>query len=265
MVPGALVTVTIDAEGPLPLPPEKEKREPLMSDDHLAANVAALIPDGAYVQVGVGSTAQALVRGLAGHHDLRLHTGLINSEIQDLLESPAVDQTWLPRFGQALGPKSLMRYVDHNKRLSFHSTRYIHDVARLVGYGRFFSINSTLEVDLFGRASSEGSVRRPSAGLGGVIDFMIAGRVASEGANIIALRSMSGSGESRIVPILKSSEVSVPSYLIDYVVTDWGVADLRAATRRECAERIIAIAHPKHRGYLDDSFRTMMTRGEVVL
>jgi Acetyl-CoA hydrolase/transferase C-terminal domain len=86
--------------------------------------------------------------------------------------------------------------------------------------------------------------------------------VAAEGANILALRSTTGSGESRIVTKLGSAEVSVPSYLIDYVVTEWGVADLRTVTRRECAERITGIAHPDHRESLEQGFRRIMQKEE---
>lgn len=259
-VAAAEITLSVDAEQPLRLPPEAEPSPAAEADRRLAANVAALIPDGAHVQAGVGRTTQTLVSSLGDHRDLKVHTGLISPAIRELIESPAVDPRWVPRFGQAMGPASLMSYIDHNTRISFHSTRYMHDLSVISTFDRFYTVNSTLAVDLLGRLSSEGSARRPRAGLGGLVDFLVAGR-AGNGANIIALRATTRSGSARIVDLLPSAEVSVPSYLVDYVVTEHGVADIRGATRGECAERIIALADPAHRDPLEESFRKLMSSG----
>jgi acyl-CoA hydrolase len=260
--PASMVTASIDAEKPLQLPPESEHVAPSDTERRLAANVASLIPDGSFLQLGVGRTMQALVTGLSSHADLRLHTGLLNPGVRSLVESSAVDPDWTPRFGQALGPASLMQYIDHNRSVSFHSTRYIHSSRVIAGFDHFSSVNSALAVDLLGRCSSEGPVGRPRAGLGGLIDFLVAGRSAEAGATIIALRSTTSSGGSRVVPLLASAEVSVPTYLIEYIVTEWGVADIRYATRGECIERLIAIAHPDHRAWLAEASDDLMRTGE---
>jgi acetyl-CoA hydrolase len=260
VIPGSLLTLKVDAKEPLELPADDSTTEVADVKLRVAGNAASLVPDGSYLEVGVGSTAQAVVEGFRAHRDLRLHIGMLSASLKALLESDAVDPAWITPVGEAIGPASLMRFIDRNPRLKFSSARDLHDPLQLVRYDRFISVNSVLAVDLLGRAACEGEFHRPIGGLGGLTDFLLGGRLSREGQNILVLPSVTRAGASRVVSRLPSEEVSIPNFLVDFVVTEWGIASLRGATRRECAERLVGVAHPDKRVGLEEAFANKKRR-----
>jgi acetyl-CoA hydrolase len=260
-VPAGAVTVCVEALRPLELPEERGVGSESPRDRRMAEHVAALVPDGAHLEVGMGSKAQTILSGLAGHRDLRLHAGLLSPELVSVVESNAVDHDWPVPVGEAVGPAALMEYIDGNARLDFQATSKLHDPRALAMFDRFTTVNSVLAVDLFGRASCEGRPLQLVGGMGALASFLTAGRLSAGGSNILVLPSRSKSGRSRVLACLPSEEVSIPTFLIDFVVTEQGVADLRGATRRECAERITAIAHPDARAGLEEAFANYWREG----
>jgi acyl-CoA hydrolase len=250
-VPAERVTVAIEANQPLELPPEQRAVMYPAYHAKLAEHIAELIPNGAHIQFGLGNTAQALLTAFADHRSLRLHAGLLGASFFPLLESHALDRDWVIPVGEAFGPPSLMGYIDFNEGMDFQSTRTLHDPRGLATHGLFHTVNSVLSVDLLGRASCEGSALEPVGGIGGLTGFLEGARLSEGGRNILVLASTTRTGRSRIVARLPSEEVSIPTYLIDCVATEWGVASFRGANRREIAERLIAIAHPDTRADLE--------------
>ena len=252
-VPASRIAVALPARDPLETPALAQRGEAAEVADRLSRFVAELIPDRAYISVGIGGIAQAIVRRLAGHRGLRLHSGLISPELREFLESEACDPDWRPIMGEAIGPRSLMDYIDGNERLNFQGTRRIHNPQLLAGYDRFVTVNTVRSVDLRGQAACEGSPTNRSGGLGGLIAFLVGARLSPGGRTILALTSLASDGSSRIRAALAPGEVSVPSYLVDFVVTEHGIADLRGTTQRETAERLLAIAHPSAQSLLTKS------------
>jgi len=116
--------------------------------------------------------------------------------------------------------------------------------------GPFVSVNSALELDLFGQINSEWLGGRQMGAIGGSIDFGMAAQFEGN-RSVIALNSVTNRGKSRIVPMLSSGPVTVPRSLVQYVVTEFGTADLRYLSMRERALALAGIAHPDHRETLE--------------
>jgi acyl-CoA hydrolase len=225
----------------------------------IGAHVAALIPDGATVQVGVGAIPQAVLEALGGHRDLALHSLLVDASVA-LVERGVVTAARKPfhrgrvDIAEAMGTRRLFDFLRDNDRVNMESSAFVHDpdvIARLPG---FVSINSALEVDLTGQVNAESLGARQVAGIGGQFDFVLGASRARDGASIIALPSTGGrdGGLSRIVGRLGAgAAVTTPRYLADWVVTEHGAARLRGLGERQRAAALIAVAHPRYREELE--------------
>src|SRR5215472_10906406 len=172
----------------------------------IARHVAELVPDGATVQVGVGSIPQAVMEALAGKRDLGVHSLLV-----------------------------------------------VHDPEVIGSLGDFVSVNSALEVDLFGQVNAESVDGRQITGIGGQFDFVLGASRASGGRSIIALPSTGRQGKvSRIAGRLPSgARVTTPRFVADYVITEYGTAALRGQSDAGRARAIARIAHPAFREPLE--------------
>ena len=224
------------------------------TERRIAAHVAALVPDGATVQVGVGAITQAVLEALSGHRDLALHSLLVDASVS-LVESGVVTcaAKTLHRgrmdIAEAMGTRRLFDFLHENPRVNMESSAFVHDpetVARLDG---FVAINSGLEVDLTGQVTAESLGPRQVAGIGGQFDFVLGASRSRRGAAIIALPSTGRKGAvSRIVPRLGAgANVTSPRFLADWVVTEHGAARLRGQGARGRTEALIAVADPRFR------------------
>ena len=221
----------------------------------IAAQVAALVPDGAAVQIGIGGAPAALWAALAGHRGLRLRSGLASEELLTLADRGAL-ATDGHITGIAAGSTAFYRALAERDLIRFQDTRDTHDAGRIGREERFFACNSALEVDLFGQINLEWQGGRPISGVGGAPDFAAAGIASPGGRSITMLPATARGGTiSRIVARLSAPAVSLPRNLSDLVVTEHGVADLRAASIDERAEALIAIADPAMRDRLADEWR----------
>jgi 4-hydroxybutyrate CoA-transferase len=137
------------------------------------------------------------------------------------------------------------------------SSLWVHDPEVVARLDRFFAVNSALEVDLGGQVTAESLGPRQVAGLGGQFDFALGAARSAGGGSIIALPATGRDGTvSRIVPRLGAgAAVSTPRFLVDWVVTEYGAAALRAKTDRERASALAAVAHPRFREELERSAR----------
>jgi acetyl-CoA hydrolase len=235
-----------------------ERRAPLPEDERIAELIAALVPDGATIQFGIGGTPDAVLTGLQGHRQLGVHSGILSEAFLDLLEAGVVTNerkeidTGVTVTGALLGTERLYEWAHDNRALSMRSAAYTHDGAVLAALGSLHAINSAVEVDLTGQINGESAGGRYIGLVGGQAAFARAALMSPAGRSIVAMPATAQDGTiSRIVPRLGDGIVSTSRADADLVVTEHGVADLRGATLRERAERLVAIADPRHRGALE--------------
>ena len=232
------------------------------SERAIGRHVAALVPDGAVVQVGVGAIPQAVLEALGDHRDLALHSLLVDAAVS-LVERGVVTgaRKTFHRgrcdIGEAMGTPRLFEAVHENPLISMDSSARVHDPSLIARLDRFVSINSALEIDLTGQVTAESLGGRQVAGIGGQFDFVLAASRSTGGASIIALPSTGGrdGALSRIVPKLGSgAAVTTPRFLADWVVTEHGAARLKGLTDVARATALIAVAHPRFRAELERGF-----------
>ena len=256
LIPFDAIEVAVEADGPFILGTEGA------ADGELAAiadRIAAMIPDGAAIQTGIGGAPAAAVGRLAGRRGLVTRSGMVTEGYRTLALAGALDPAADHVTGLALGSEDFMRWAAG--RFVFADATVTHGAAVLAATPRLWALNSALEVDLFGQANLEWRGGRLASGLGGAPDFAAAARRSSGGRAVLALPSTARSGTiPRIVPRLDAPTVSLARDATDLVVTEHGVADLRGTGLDERAEALIAIASPAHRAALAEAWERMRRR-----
>lgn len=246
-----------EAESPLvevPLVP------PNAIGEAIALQFAKLVPDGAFLQVGIGSTPAALWHALSSHCGLRLRSGLASEGLLQLADNGALAAdghvagifAGTANFYHSMAERDLVRLSD---------TLETHD-ARAIGQERnFIAANSALAVDLFGQTNLEWQGNRQVSGVGGAPDFASAALASPGGRSITMLPATAHKGTiSRIVTQLDTPTVSLPRDLADIVISEHGVAKLCDASLDERAEALIAIADPAFRDQLSNEWRALRTK-----
>ena len=249
---GFRIDAAVRTSRPLPKYPDSRVGE---VEREVAANVAGLIPDGATLQFGVGTIADAVLGALGGHRDLGLHTGMLPAAALPLLERGVVTNRRKPIdvgvtvSGVYIGDEALYRYIDRNPATRLAGPEYTHAIQTLARIPGFVSINSAVEVDLAGNINAEVAGGAYVGGVGGQLDFVRGAAAAPGGRAIIALPSVSRDGKSSRV-VARCATVTTPAADGDTIVTEWGVAELRGVSFDERARRVTAIAHPAFRDQL---------------
>lgn len=228
------------------------------ADRAIAEHVAERIPNGATLQLGIGSIPAAVAGLLRDHRDLGVHTELLSDPVVDLVEAGAVTgvnkRTYRGRIVTtfALGSKRLYDFCDGNDTVVFLAVDEVNDPRNIGREPNFISVNGTLEVDLFGQCASETLGSNYWSGSGGQADFARGAQYSRGGDGFIALRSTTDNGRiSRIAPTLRTGAVvTTPKNTVDNVVTEHGVAELRGRTVSERATALIGVAAPQHREHL---------------
>ena len=220
--------------------------------------VAEQIEDGSTLQIGYGGIPDAVVMQLTGKRDLGIHTEMIGDGILKLVESGAVNnsrKTLLP--GKmvatfALGSRKLYAFMHNNPMLEMHPSNFTNDPYIAGQNDKLVTINASLQVDLLGQCGSESIGHLPYSGTGGQVDFVRAANRSRGGKSFIVLPSTAKDGTiSRIVPTLApGTHATTSKNDVNYVVTEWGVAQLRGKSARQRAQALIAIAHPDFRPWL---------------
>jgi acyl-CoA hydrolase len=227
-------------------------------DDAIAALVAAEIPDGATLQVGIGGIPNALLGRLGGHRDLGVHTELISDGIVDLVERGVVTGTCkqirphkiVATF--CLGTRRLYDFLDDNGAIELLPVDLVNDPRRIALEDDFISINATTEVDLYGQCASETIGGRYWSSSGGQADFARGAMYSRGGKAFIVLHATTSRGRSRIrVRLTEGSVVTTLKNTVDNVVTEYGIARLRGRSLADRARALIAVAHPDHRDELE--------------
>jgi acyl-CoA hydrolase len=225
----------------------------------IADHIAALVPDRAALQTGVGAVPASALAGLKGRRGLVIRSGMVTQAYRALHEAGALDPTAEHITGLAHGPLDFLDWAATH--LIFADARTTHGAAALARAPRLHAINSALEVDLFGQANIEWREGKLVSGLGGAPDFARAAKRSPGGRAILALPATAAGGKiSRIVPRLDAPCISIPRDDTDLVITENGVADLRGASLEGRAEALIAIAAPRQRAALSAAWEAMRSR-----
>jgi len=251
---------------PPPAPPEEQR---IVST--ICGLVAReLIPDRATIQVGVGSTSGLLMYALGDHHDLGMATEVIPRGTVPLVRDGVVTGKFkqlMPGIvtGSAFSPaitKEEVALADGDMRFHLYDFNFTDDIRQIAREDGLISVNNALTVDFGGQAASETIGHRVYTGTGGQTVFAV-GACLAGGKSIIVLPSSSmvrGQRLSRIVPTLApGSVVTAPRSCVHYVVTEYGIADLRGKSLSQRARELIAIAHPDLRAELSDQARRMVS------
>ena len=225
--------------------------------------VSRLILDGDTIQVGFGSLPNAVMANLYGKKHLGVHTELLSDGIVSLIQAGVIDNSrkTLNRgktvASFAMSHKETYDYLNDNPSISFRTINYTNNPLIIAQHDNMVAINSALEIDLTGQATSESIGGLFYSGVGGHQDFMRGALLARNGKTILAMKSTARDDSvSRIVPALKEQAgVTLNRSDVRYVVTEFGIAYLHGKNVRERAMSLIAIAHPKFRPWLIEEAR----------
>jgi 4-hydroxybutyrate CoA-transferase len=217
--------------------------------------VAGLIRDGDCLQTGIGAIPAAILSQLSDKNDLGMHGGLIDDGGMQLIENgnltgarKALD-THKHVTGMALGSAELMSWLAGRRDVVFRGANHTHEVSAIRQLDGFVSVNSAVEVDLFGQVNAEMAGGRQISGTGGSVDFMRAAKASKGGRSIVAMNATARGGSvSRIVP--KVEMVTALRTDVDTVVTEYGVAQIKDLPNQARAEALINIAAPQFRDEL---------------
>lgn len=213
-------------------------------DEQIVENVLSLIPRGAYVQIGVGAIPDAALARLYEIPDVHLHSGMLTDGLIEFVEK----SRHRPRVvtGEVCGSAALYEFVGKTPCVELFPSSITHEVPHLAKLPGFVSVNSAVEVDLFGQINGETIDGIQISGVGGSLDFVEGAAASRGGMAILALPSTTEDGKrSKIVPRLSSeTPATIPRVCVDYIVTEHGIARLRGKTLRERAAALRAIAHP---------------------
>ena len=217
--------------------------------------VAGLINDGDCVQTGIGAIPAAILNELSAKNDLGLHGGLIDAGGMRLIEAGNVNgarkamDRGLHITGMALGDSELFDWLADQPSVVFRGADHTHEVSAIAELDNFVSINSAVEVDLFGQVNAEFAGGKQISGTGGSVDFMRAAKASKGGRSIVAMNATARGGTvSRIVP--QVDMVTALRTDVDIVVTEFGVAQLKDLPNRQRQDALIEIAAPQFRDEL---------------
>jgi len=221
-------------------------------------HIAEMIPDGATLQMGIGSIPDAVLQNLGNHRDLGIHTELFSDGVIDMVERGVITcrkKTFHPGkivAGFLFGSQRLYDFVHNNPLIELHPSDYVNDPFNISQNEKMVAVNSALQIDLTGQVNADSIGSRLYSGVGGQVDFIRGAGRSKGGLPIVAfLSTAKADSVSRIVPMLyEGSGVVTTRNDVHYVVTEYGVAKLHGKTIRERAKALIGIAHPKFRDEL---------------
>ncbi|MGE4243129.1 acetyl-CoA hydrolase/transferase family protein [Ramlibacter sp.] len=226
-------------------------REP---ERRIAAHVAGLVPDGATLEIGIGMAPDLVMKALANHRHLGIHTGVISDSMMDLMETGAIDNSrktehrGMSVAGLLIGSRRLLSFADRNPHILLMDASRTHDQATLRALPDFIAVNSAIEVDLTGQINSETLDGRYIGAIGGQVDFVRGGNASPTGRSIMILAATGrGAEESRVLARLPDSVVTTARADVDVVVTEFGVAHLRGKSLAARAKAMVELAHPDFR------------------
>jgi 4-hydroxybutyrate CoA-transferase len=224
----------------------------------IGRHCAALIEDGATLQMGIGSIPDAVLAALGTHKDLGVHTEMFADGVLKLVESGVINGRMKKVHpgkvvaGFVLGSRKVYDFLDDNPQVAMLDIAYVNDPGVIRRNPKVVAINSAIEIDLTGQVCADSIGTRMWSGVGGQMDFLRGASLSPGGKPILAMPSVTGKGISRIAAILKPGAGVVTTRAhVHWVVTEFGAVDLRGKNLRQRARALISIAHPDHREELE--------------
>ena len=227
-------------------------------EEAIGRNVASLVEDGSTLQLGIGTIPDATLKFLSDKKDLGIHSEMFSDGVVDLYEKGVITgaNKTLDKGKMVaaflMGSKKLYDFVDNNPDVMMRTVDYVNNPMVICQNPKVVAINSCLQVDFNGQVNSESMGIKQFSGIGGQLDYVRGAAMCPDGKSILAMPSTAKHGEvSRIVPMFDAgTTVTTTRTDVHYIVTEYGIANLRGKSLRERAKLLINIAHPQVRGQL---------------
>lgn len=250
------INTTIEVDEPLPeVSYQKKVDETSLT---IGKYCAELIEDGSTLQIGIGAIPDSVLTCLHNHKDLGVHTEMFSDSVISLVEKGIINNKYKVKHrgkivtGFVIGTKKIYDFVDDNPEVAFLDISYVNDTSVIRANPKVVAINSAVEIDITGQVCSDSIGTYQYSGVGGQMDFIRGAALSEGGKPIIALKSITKEGYSKIVPYLKEGAGVVTTRAhVHYVVTEYGVAYLFGKNLRQRAMALLKIAHPLHREWLE--------------
>ena len=239
--------------------PELPQRPVTDIDRVIGRHVAALVPDRACIQIGVGGLPGAVCEELRDRADLGIHSEVFTPALADLVRRGVATGRYKAInhgkavFTFAMGDRAMYRFMNDNLALESHPVNYVNDPAVIAQNDTMISVNSTVEMDLTGACNSEHVNGHQFSAAGGQLDFVRGAYASPGGKSVIAFAStIRGGTISKIVPRL-AGPVTTPRNDVHYVATEYGIVNLKGLSSTDRAIALIGLAHPTYRGSLTEA------------
>lgn len=228
------------------------------ADEAIGKFCAGLIEDRSTLQMGIGCIPDAVLKNIGHCKDLGIHTEMFSDGVIDLIKNGVVNNKFKKKHPHktvssfAIGSRALYDFIDDNPQFQFLEAEYVNDGRIIRSNPKVVAINSALELDLTGQICSDSIGSYHYSGVGGQMDFIRGASLSEQGKPIIALKSTTKKGDSKIVPFLKQGAGVVTTRAhVHYVITEYGVAYLYGKNLHQRALALTKIAHPDHREHLE--------------
>ena len=258
-IPMSKITAFVRHDVPL-----REAEFPQLSEQDIAIgkNAAALIPDGATLQIGIGNIPNAVLAQLGNHKHLGIHSEMFSDGVLPLIENGVIDGSQKKiDVGKHIatflkGTQKLYDFVHQNTSVRIDDVAYTNNPAVIAKNPKVIALNSAIQIDLTGQVCADSMGTKMFSGSGGQLDFMMGAAASEGGIPIVAMPSATSKGVSKIVPTLtEGAGVVTPRTVVHWVITEFGAVNLFGKPMKERAKLLISIAHPSARETLEKAAR----------
>ncbi|CDN32488.1 4-hydroxybutyrate coenzyme A transferase [Mucinivorans hirudinis] len=255
MIPTSMIDIWCVDDEPLE---EAHFSTPTDVEVLIGNNCAALIEDGACLQMGIGAIPNAVLAQLGNHKNLGIHTEMFADGVLPLVESGVINgmNKGIDRGKMVstflMGSQKVYDFIDDNPMVRMMDVGYTNDPFIIAKNEKVTAINSALQVDITGQVCADSLGTTHYSGVGGQVDFIYGASLSKGGKAIIAMPAVTNKGVSKIAPTLNlGAGVVTTRAHMHYFVTEFGAVDLYGKTLQERARLVISVAAPEHREALD--------------